>query len=208
MPAEAQRLANAYLSGRSDAIIPPELEMMACEYMAILKNAKKTGMRVIFVGSDAVKAYGVGPLALSIPTRAAALNAFAVDIINDDSKWRASGKFVALFGIHHLYRSSSATWSVPGIQCALPNCKSVYLFDIHPTGSQAEPGETFLVVSHDQKQNMGVGDLPLVSHLMADLYVGARMPLRMSMNDNQISDVAHRGVLALELPPGITYRRK
>lgn len=200
LPAEAQRLANAYFSGLSGTPMSPELKMAAMELATVLEKAKEVGMRVMFVDTDMVSPDSLGSNGMNYRARAAALNAFAVGIINDDMPRRANGKFIALFGIFHVWRDTSGVADVFGVQCALPNCKSMFMFDIPQRGTTNSHDETFFIVSHDQKDKVSSSEQPLIFRVMADVYVGSRMPLRMSVKNNE-SGVANRGVKPLELPP-------
>jgi hypothetical protein len=201
LPAEAQRLASAYLSGLSSTPMSPELKIAAMELATILEKAKEAGMRVMFVDTDLVAPESLGSKDLNDRARAAALNAFAAGIINDDAARQADGKFIALFGIFHVWMDTSGVSDVVGIQFALPNCKSMFMFDIPQRGTTNSLDETFLIVSHDQKEKVRSSEHPLIFCVMADVYVGARMPLRMSVNNNGTDGVANRGPKPFELPP-------
>jgi len=202
MPAEAQGLANDFLSGKPMA---PELALIhRSEFVTLLERAREAGMRVVFIDTDLVRPLAHEDQTAYELTRGAPFHAFACDLIEDDAVLRGDGKFVALLGGHHLWKNHATTQgTVWGMQHRLPACKSLFLCDSTEAGSAAH----FFIVSDEIKTLLNVGPNHLLSQVTADVYIAASQPTQMSFVDGRSDGVRARGVaLPFEKPPGTPPR--
>lgn len=202
MPAEAQGLANDFLSGKPMA---PELALIhRSEFVTLLEKAREAGMRVVFIDTDLVRPLAHEDQTAYELTRGAPFHAFACDLIEDDAVLRGDGKFVALLGGHHLWKNHATTQgTVWGMQHRLPACKSLFLYDSTEAGSAAH----FFIVSDEIKTLLNVDPNHLLSQVTADVYIAASQPTQMSFVDGRSDGVRARGVaLPFEKPPGTPPR--
>lgn len=199
MPTEAQGLVNDFLHGNKP--LAPELQLIFMrEFLTLLKVAKEVGMHVAFIDTDLVGSLperGVD----TDPRRSAAFNAFACSVINEDAACGGE-KFVLLLGGFHTWRSGATgekagPW---GVQHALPNCKSLFMFDL-PASSGSVPGKPFFICSHDQKYKMQLTKEDSLFNIVADVYIGAERPAQMSMDNDAYNGLMQRGALSFEMPP-------
>ena len=135
------------------------------------------------------------------PRRCGAFNAFACSVINDDAELSGGEKFVMLLGGYHMWKDNApgakGAW---GVQHALPNCKSLFMFDM-PAGSDVIPEEPFFIWSHDQKYKLPLTEEHVMFKIVADVCIGAYQPARMSVENTASSDFEQRGFLPFEMPP-------
>lgn len=199
MPAEAQGLANEFLHGNKPLAI--ELQLIhAREFLTLLKAAKEVGMHVVFIDTELVGSLPERGLDID-PRRCAAFNAFACSVINENADCGGE-KFVLLLGGFHIWSSGEAgeRAGIWGVQHALPNCKSLFMFDV-PAASGSVPGKPFFICSHDQKYKMQLTNEHSLFHIVADIYIGAQQPAQMSMDNDASTGLMQRGALAFEMPP-------
>jgi hypothetical protein len=199
LAAEIQGAADDFVAGKP---LAPEFKLAEPHYAAILERAKASGLPVLFVDSVFVDSHRCRSRTLSYQARSARFNAFAADRIRAQC---GRGKVVVLLGASHAWIDNSddaARANIPGLQHALPNCKSLYIFDIVQTEEEVRNcDERFLIVSHDQKHEMSGGSDQGGYRPMADVYIGARMPLQMSMVNSERDGLDVRGVGPLAFPP-------
>lgn len=200
MPAEAQGLVNDFLYGKGP--MAPELQLIhRREFLGLLMAAKEAGMRVAFVDTELAGGLNTGGEMIIDPKRCGAFNAFACSVINDDAELSGGEKFVMLLGGYHMWKDNApgakGAW---GVQHALPNCKSLFMFDM-PTGSDVIPEEPFFIWSHDQKYKLPLTEKHVMFKIVADVCIGAYQPARMSVENTASSDFEQRGFLPFEMPP-------
>jgi hypothetical protein len=202
LPVEMQGPADDFLAGKP---LAPEFKLVGPHCAALLEKAKATGLPVLFVDSVFVGSHRCRSRTLSYQARSTRFNAFAADRIRALCGRR---KVVVLLGASHAWIDNSDDTggaNIPGLQHALPNCKSLFMFDIpQPDGEKTGYDERFLIASHDQKHKMTGGPDQGIYRFMADVYIGARMSLQMSMVNSERDGLDFRGVEDLTFPPNFS----
>jgi hypothetical protein len=198
LPAELQGPADDFLAGKP---LAPEFNLVGREYVALLEKAKATGLPVLFVDSVFANSHRCRSRASGYKARSARFNASAADRIKMQYGGR---KVVVLLGAFHAWIDNSDNAggaNIAGLQHALPNCKSLLMYDLKQLDGKATGEESFLIVSHDQRQKWTGGLDAGQYRVMADICIGARRPLQMSIANDARDGLAVKGVNDLAYPP-------
>lgn len=201
LPAELQDPADEFLAGKP---MSPVFKLAVGEHIRLLEKAKATGMPVLLVDSVFADCADCRSSTLGYQARSARFNAFAADRIKAQL---GRGKVVVLLGAAHAWVDNSdkaGRANIPGLQHALPNCKSVFIYDLARVDGKVleeDEEEPFLIVTHDQKEKW-TGGLDVGQYrIMADVYIGARRPLQMSIANSTRDGLNFRGINDLAFPP-------
>lgn len=201
LPAELQNPVDDFLAGKP---MSPAFKLMRQHYIRLLEKAKATGLPVLLVDSPFVRPQNCRSPTLGYQARSAGFKAFAADRIKTQI---GSKKAVVLLGAFHAWIDNSDEAdgvNIPGLQHALPNCKSVFIYDLARVDGKVleeDEEEPFLIVTHDQKEKW-TGGLDVGQYrIMADVYIGARRPLQMSIANSTRDGLNFKGRNDLAFPP-------